>query len=120
MLRLQKIHKILLRKQITVASVKWFYTIVEIKLRLQYEPENLDVNKVCFDKQLDIPCTHEKTRFKAVEYFDFFSENLPLQPDSKFLIGPVKQGLFENNVKGKRMIKTKKIVNFGGAWNSCH
>ena len=31
-----------------VISVKWFYTIGEIKLELQYEPENLDVNKVCF------------------------------------------------------------------------
>ena len=31
-------------------SVKWFYIKVEIKLGLQYEPENLDVNKVCFFK----------------------------------------------------------------------
>ena len=26
------------------------YTIEEIKLGLQYEPDNLDVNKVCFIK----------------------------------------------------------------------
>ena len=26
-------------------SVKWFYMTVEIKLGLQYKPENLDVNK---------------------------------------------------------------------------
>ena len=31
-----------------VISVKWFYIIVEIKQGLQYEPENLDVKKVCF------------------------------------------------------------------------
>ena len=31
-------------------SLKWFYTIVDIKLGLQYEPENLDVNRVCFAK----------------------------------------------------------------------
>ena len=34
---------------------------MEIKLGLQYEPENLDVNKVCFTKQLDIPSTHEES-----------------------------------------------------------
>ena len=39
--------------------MKWFYIIVEIKLGLQYEPENLNVNKVCFAKQLDIPSKHE-------------------------------------------------------------
>ena len=33
-----------------VISVKWFYIIVEMKLVLQYEPENLDVNKACFAK----------------------------------------------------------------------
>ena len=27
-----------------------FYIIVEIKLGLQYEPEDLDANKVCFAK----------------------------------------------------------------------
>ena len=37
-------------KQIAVISVKWFYKIVEIKLGLHYEPENLDVTKVCFAK----------------------------------------------------------------------
>ena len=31
-----------------VILVKWFYVIVEVKLGLHYEPENLDVNKVCF------------------------------------------------------------------------
>ena len=45
----KKIHKILLQIN-TVTSVKWFYIIVEIKLGLQYEPENLNVNKVCFAK----------------------------------------------------------------------
>ena len=29
---------------------KWLYITVEIKLQLQYEPENLDVSKVCFAK----------------------------------------------------------------------
>ena len=33
-----------------VISVKWFYIIVQIELWLQYEPENSDVNKVCFAK----------------------------------------------------------------------
>ena len=33
-----------------IISVKWFYIIVEIKLGFQYEPENLDVNKVCLAK----------------------------------------------------------------------
>ena len=37
-------------KQIAVISVKWFDKIVEIKLGLHYEPENLDVTKVCFPK----------------------------------------------------------------------
>ena len=31
-----------------VISVKWVYIIVDIKLGLQYEPENADVYKVCF------------------------------------------------------------------------
>ena len=43
--------------------------IVEIKLGLQYEPENLDVNKVCSPKYLGIPSTHSESRFEAVEYF---------------------------------------------------
>ena len=33
-----------------VISVKWFYIKVETKLRLQYEPENLDVNMTCSAK----------------------------------------------------------------------
>ena len=33
-----------------VISVKWFYIVAETTLRLQYESENLDVNKVCFAK----------------------------------------------------------------------
>ena len=33
-------------KQIAVISVKWFHMMVEVKLGLQYKPENLDVNKV--------------------------------------------------------------------------
>ena len=33
-----------------VISVKWFYKIPEIKLGLQYEPGNLDVNKFYFAK----------------------------------------------------------------------
>ena len=41
--------KILLQKT-AVVSVKWFYIIAELKTGLQYEPENLDVNKVCFTK----------------------------------------------------------------------
>ena len=48
LLRLEKNLKIL-----AVISVTWFYIIdiiVEIKLGLQYELENLDVNKVCFAK----------------------------------------------------------------------
>ena len=42
----RKIRKIL-PKIIAGISVKWFYIIVEIKLGLRYEPENLDVSKVC-------------------------------------------------------------------------
>ena len=38
--------------------------IVEIKLGLQYEPENLDANKVCFANR------HEESKFEAVEYFN--------------------------------------------------
>ena len=45
----KKIRKILLQINSSY-SVKWFYIIVEIKLGLQYEPVNLDVNKVCFAK----------------------------------------------------------------------
>ena len=33
-----------------VKSFSKIYVIVEIKLVLHYEPENLDVNKVCFAK----------------------------------------------------------------------
>ena len=33
-----------------IISVKWFYTVLEIKLGLWYETENLDVNKICFAK----------------------------------------------------------------------
>ena len=40
------------------------------KLGLQYEPENLDVNKVRFAKYLDIPSTHEESRFEVVGYFN--------------------------------------------------
>ena len=63
----KKIHRISFHV-IAVISVKWFYIIAEIKLGLQYEPENLDVNKVCFAKELDIPSIHEK--FEAEEYFN--------------------------------------------------
>ena len=42
--------------------------MAEIKLGLQCEPENLDVNKFCFAKQLDIPSTDEESRFEAVEF----------------------------------------------------
>ena len=48
----KKIRKILLQINSSY-SVKWFYTIdtiVEKKLGLQYEPGNLDVNKVCLAK----------------------------------------------------------------------
>ena len=31
-------------------------------VRLQYKPVNLDVNKVCFNEELDIPNTREKLR----------------------------------------------------------
>ena len=44
--------------------------IVEIKLRLQYKPENLDVNKFCFSEKLDIPNTRKESRFEAVEYLN--------------------------------------------------
>ena len=40
-----------------------------MKLGLQYELENLDVNEVCFAKWLDIPSTHEESRFEAKEHF---------------------------------------------------
>ena len=50
--------------------MKWFYIIVEIKRELQYEPDNLDLNKACFAKYLDILSTHEESRFEAVEYFN--------------------------------------------------
>ena len=49
-----------------VISVKWFYIIADRKLQLQYEPENWDVDKVYFAKWLDIPSTHEESRFEAV------------------------------------------------------
>ena len=39
-----------------------------MELWLQYEPENSDVNKVCFAKWLDISSTHEESRFEAVEH----------------------------------------------------
>ena len=46
---------------------KWFYIIVKIKLRLHHEPENLDVNKACFAKSVDIPSMHEESRSEVVE-----------------------------------------------------
>ena len=44
-----------IRKILAVISVKWFYTVdITVKIKLgrfvQYEPENLNVNKVCFAK----------------------------------------------------------------------
>ena len=44
--------------------------IVKISLELQYDPENLELNKVWFAKKLDIPSTHEELWFKAAEYFN--------------------------------------------------
>ena len=49
MLRSKKSRKILLQRNSNY-FIKWFYITVEIQLWLQYEPENLDVNKVCFVK----------------------------------------------------------------------
>ena len=45
--------------------------MVKIKLGLQCELENLDVNKVCFAKWLDILSTIEESRFEPVEYFNW-------------------------------------------------
>ena len=69
MLRLRKSRKIIPQK-IAVTSVKSFCIIVDIKLGCQYEPVNLDVNKACFAKYLDIPSTHEESRFEVVSYFN--------------------------------------------------
>ena len=44
-LGLKKNRKILLQINSSYSSEKWFYIIVEIKLGVQYEPENLDVKK---------------------------------------------------------------------------
>ena len=38
------------QKQTAVISVKWFHVIAEIKPELQYEPDNLYLNKACFAK----------------------------------------------------------------------
>ena len=43
---------------------------MEIRLGLWYEPDNLDVNKFCFSKNLVIPTTLEESRFEAVEDFN--------------------------------------------------
>ena len=43
--------------------------MVEIKLGLQYEPDKLNINKVGFAKQLDIPSTHKESRVESLEYF---------------------------------------------------
>ena len=52
-------------------SVKWFYITSRNKIGLQYEPDNLDLNKFCFAKCLNIPSTHEKSRFEAMDYINF-------------------------------------------------
>ena len=57
-----------------VISVKWSQKTVETKilvLRLQHEPDNLDVNQTCLANYWDIPNTHEESRLNqsATEWY---------------------------------------------------